>query len=89
MLSAGLTAPRAQVFFEESPVLIELLQLFLGDKGVNHSGSSQMIPPTCLTRLRRELGKEADNPTYILDEPRVGYPMAGGECLRALQRTNG
>ena len=30
-------------------------------------------------RLRRKLGDNADSPTYIFTEPRVGYRMAGGE----------
>ena len=30
-------------------------------------------------RLRRKLGDDADNPRYILTEPRVGYRMAVGE----------
>ena len=30
-------------------------------------------------RLRTELGDDADNPTYILNEPRVGYRMEKGE----------
>ena len=30
-------------------------------------------------RLRRKLGDDADNPRYIITEPRVGYRMAEGE----------
>ena len=30
-------------------------------------------------RLRPKLGDEADNPTYIFAEPRVGYRMPKGE----------
>ena len=30
-------------------------------------------------RLRRELGEDADNPTYIFAEPRIGYWMPKGE----------
>ena len=30
-------------------------------------------------RLRRKLGDDAQNPTYILTEPRVGYRMAKEE----------
>ena len=29
--------------------------------------------------LRRKLGDDADNPTYIITEPRVGYRMREGE----------
>ena len=32
-----------------------------------------------MTRLRRKLGDDADNPTYIFTEPRVGYRMAKSE----------
>ena len=32
-----------------------------------------------LKRLRRKLGDDASNPTYIFAEPRVGYRMAKGE----------
>ena len=35
-------------------------------------------------RLRRKLGDDADNPAYILTEPRVGYRMAKGETLGQL-----
>ena len=31
-------------------------------------------------RLRRKLRDDADNPTYVFTEPRVGYRMAKGEC---------
>ena len=34
---------------------------------------------THLMRLRRLLGEDAENPTYIFAEPRVGYRMAEGE----------
>ena len=30
-------------------------------------------------RLRRKLGDDANNPRYVLTEPRVGYRMAKGE----------
>ncbi len=29
-----------------------------------------------IKRLRRKLGDDANNPTYVLNEPRVGYSMA-------------
>ena len=32
-----------------------------------------------VNRLRRKLGDDAQNPRYIITEPRVGYRMAGGE----------
>ena len=31
------------------------------------------------SRLRRELGGDGDNPTFIFTEPRVGYRMPKGE----------
>ncbi len=35
---------------------------------------------TVVSSLRRKLGDEADNPTYISTEPRIGYRMARGEA---------
>ena len=34
---------------------------------------------TVISGLRRKLGDDADNPTYIFTEPRVGYRMPKGE----------
>ena len=34
---------------------------------------------TIVGNLRRKLGDDADNPTYIFTEPRVGYRMPKGE----------
>ena len=34
---------------------------------------------TIVNKLRRKLGDDADNPTYIFTEPRVGYRMPKGE----------
>ena len=34
---------------------------------------------TIVSSLRRKLGDDADNPTYIFTEPRVGYRMPKGE----------
>ena len=31
---------------------------------------------TVVSSLRRKLGDDADNPTYIFTEPRIGYRMA-------------
>ena len=33
---------------------------------------------TIVSKLRRKLGDDADNPTYIFTEPRVGYRCRGG-----------
>ena len=35
---------------------------------------------TVISTLRRRLGDDADNPTYIFTEPRVGYRMARGQA---------
>ncbi len=37
---------------------------------------------THLMRLRRKLGEDAKNPTYLFAEPRVGYRMPRGETRR-------
>ncbi len=34
---------------------------------------------TAAKQLRRKLGDDVNNPTYIINEPRVGYRMAKGE----------
>ena len=39
---------------------------------------------TIVSKLRRKLGDDADNPTYIFTEPRVGYRMAKGEGQESL-----
>ncbi len=36
---------------------------------------------TVVNTLRRKLGDNADLPTYIFTEPRVGYRMAEGETM--------
>ena len=36
---------------------------------------------TIVSKLRRKLGDDADNPTYIFTEPRVGYRMPKGEAM--------
>ncbi len=41
------------------------------------------LPPMrpVVARLRRRLGDDADHPTYVFTEPRVGYWMPAGEVL--------
>ena len=39
---------------------------------------------TAISTLRRSLGDDADDPTYIFTEPRVGYRMARGDAGRTL-----
>ena len=46
--------------------------------GLRSSGDSRRVR-TAAKQLRRKLGDDANNPTYILTEPRVGYRMAKGE----------
>ena len=41
---------------------------------------------THLKHLRRKLGDDAQHPTYIFAEPRVGYRMAAGETAPAGER---
>ena len=41
---------------------------------------------TIVSKLRRKLGDDADNPTYIFTEPRVGYRMPKGETHRSGSR---
>ena len=47
--------------------------------GPNDAGDVRAIR-THLTRLRRKLGEDASNPTYIFAEPRVGYRLATAEA---------
>ncbi len=35
---------------------------------------------TIVSKLRRKLGDDTDNPTYIFTEPRVGFRMPKGEA---------
>ena len=46
--------------------------------GLRGSGDSRRVR-TAAKQLRRKLGDDANDPTYILNEPRVGYRMAKGE----------
>ena len=46
--------------------------------GLRTSGDSRRVR-TAAKQLRRKLGDDANNPTYILNEPRVGYRMPKGE----------
>ena len=43
--------------------------------GLRGSGDARRVR-TAAKQLRRKLGDDANNPTYILNEPRVGYRMA-------------
>ena len=46
--------------------------------GLRKSGDSRRVR-TAAKQLRRKLGDDANDPTYILNEPRVGYRMPKGE----------
>ena len=46
--------------------------------GLRRSGDSRRVR-TAAKQLRRKLGDDANNPTYILNEARVGYRMEKGE----------
>ncbi len=46
--------------------------------GLRSSGDSRRVR-TAAKQLRRKLGDNANNPTSILNEPRVGYRMPKGE----------
>ena len=52
-----------------------LLQRVWGEKG----GGDVRPMRTIVSKLRRKLGDDADNPTYIFTEPRVGYRMPKGD----------
>ena len=56
--------------------------------GLRRSGDSRRVR-TAAKQLRRKLGDDANNPTYILTEPRVGYRMAkGGQTSGEPQATD-
>ncbi len=44
----------------------------------SEAGNSKLLR-SFVRQLRRKLGDDARNPTYIFTEPKVGYRMAGGE----------
>ena len=53
-----------------------LLDRVWGERG----GVSLRPMRTIVNKLRRRLGDDADNPTYIFTEPRVGFRMPKGEA---------
>ena len=56
----------------------QLLQRVWGPERTGEPGLVRNV----VKRLRRKLGDDADNPTYIFTEPRVGYRMANAEGQR-------
>ena len=59
-------------------------QLLLRVWGQDHSGSSGPVR-TYVRRLRRKLGDDANNPSYIFTRRGVGYRMPEGEKLEDLE----
>ena len=55
-------------------------QLLLRVWGAEHAGDLRPMR-TIVSSIRRKLGDDADNPTYIFTEPRIGYRMARSEPL--------
>ena len=56
--------------------------------GPAHSGRTGAVR-TVVKNLRRKLGDDADNPAYIINEPRVGYRMPkGGQTSGEPQATD-
>ena len=73
-----LTATEYKLLFELSVHAGRVLthdQLLTGIWGAEYSGDSRLVR-TFVKKLRRKLGDDADRPTYIFTEPRVGYRMA-------------
>ena len=60
--------------------VLSLSQLLQRVWGPGHSGSFALVR-TVVKNLRSKLGDDADHPTYIFTEPRVGYRMPKGERL--------
>ncbi len=82
-----LTATEYKLLFELSVNAGRVLthdQLLRRGWGPDHPDDSRLLR-SFLKKLRRKLGDDADNPTYIFTEPRVGYRMAksGGGGGRA------
>ena len=48
--------------------------------GAEHAGDLRPMR-TVVSSIRRKLGDDADNPTYLFTEPRIGYRMARSEPL--------
>ena len=69
-LLAELAAHAGQVLTYE-----RLLERVWGRRG----GGDLRPMRTVVGRLRRKLGDDADHPTYVFNEPRVGYWVPGGE----------
>ena len=76
-----LTATEYDVIFElsvNSGRVLDHDHLLQKVWGPSNSGDARLVR-TIVRRLRRKLGDDADNPTYIFTVPRVGYRIAKGE----------
>ena len=79
-----LTATEYALLYELSVNIGRVLthdQLLQRVWGMERTGEPGLVR-NVVKRLRRKLGDDADNPTYIFTEPRVGYRMAKGETQR-------
>ena len=77
----GLTATEYAVLYELSvhaPRTLTHAVLLQQVWGPERVGETWLVR-NVVKRLRRKLGDDADDPRYILTEPRVGYRMATGE----------
>ena len=61
----------------------ELLQRVWGPAHSGRPGAVRSV----IKNVRRKLGDDADNPTYIFNEPRVGYRMPKPEALAPAKET--
>ena len=76
-----LTATEYDVLFELSVnagSVLDHAHLLRKVWGPGNSGDARLVR-TIVRRLRRKLGDDADNPTYIFTVPRVGYRMPKSE----------
>ena len=76
-----LTATEYALLYELSVNIGRVLthdQLLQRVWGLERTGDPGLVR-NVVKRLRRKLGDNADNPTYILTEPRIGYLMAKAE----------
>ena len=76
-----LTATEYALLYELSVNIGRVLthdQLLQRVWGLERTGEPGLVR-NVVKRLRRKLGDDADNPTYILTEPRVGYRMPKAE----------
>ncbi|MCE2405559.1 MAG: response regulator [Dehalococcoidia bacterium] len=83
-----LTATEYQVLFELSVNGGRVLahhQLLQRVWGLGNSGDGRLLR-TVVKRLRRKLGDDAANPSYVFTEPRVGYRMPKPEPPKAAAR---